>query len=71
MMKRRTFSAPKPLQESERDAIMAVIDRIKRADARHQSSQSPIREVTKTEKKFQEDSKLPVEFFDFFEIKPA
>lgn len=62
---------PTPLQETERDTLMSVIERLKAADARNQSSTSPLREVSGPAKEFQEESNLPVEFFDFFEIKSA
>lgn len=59
----------KSFEESERDAILAVVDRIKRADERNQASRSPVRAVSAVEKTFQEDANLPVEFFDFFKIE--
>lgn len=64
-----SFGQPLAMQEQERAAILDVVARIKRADARNQASSSPIRAVTPVEKSFQEESNLPVEFFDFFEIK--
>ncbi len=56
-------------EQAEREAIMAVVERIKRADDRNQASRSPVRAVSAVEKDFQEDANLPVEFFDFFKIE--
>lgn len=65
-----SFRKPAPFAtDSDRDEILGIVERIKRADEKNQASRSPLKAVSKDDKKFQEDANLPVEFFDFFKIE--
>lgn len=60
---------PNPLIGPERDEIVELVSRIKRADEKLQRPMTERKAVAEHDAKWAEDNQLPREFFEFFTLE--